>query len=189
MPRRWVLALSLSIIACAPRHYVQPTSTEPHAVVTVRVLHHERPGPDLRHMVTLNTVILDLGEPDDDASITGTVRVRPEPLQWRFESTFSHQDERTHMETVQATERYPCGTPPRIDSRQCTRQVPRHQWRTDTETIVDGTCSAAMALFAEPGQRYVVQFEYLAGGECHARCFRPVTAADGTAREAPCRAR
>lgn len=198
MPRVLPLIVGMWLVGCAPSIYVQPPENEPHALVTVRVMHHEASGPNLNHITTLNGYDLAVTRPTAvaGAPLTRSVRVRPEPLRWRFSSTFFHQVTETRMETVYQTESYSCGTETvgygssaRTQTRTCTRQVPRQELRTHTRTVVDGACEEHLALAPRVGERYLVQFDYLTSGRCRARCFRQIAQPDGTFQLVPCQLR
>lgn len=173
--RWWAVALVVS--ACGPPRYVPPAADEPHAQVTVRVLHHALPGPILSHDTLLNGDAIPIVARDGTTvgvPITRSVRVRPGRGLWQFESRFAHIEQR--LRTVYETERQPCGTSrvgsgstSRLETRYCTRQVPRQ--RLQSVRVPDGTCAAAFVLQATAGRRYLVQYDFYAHEQCRARCF------------------
>lgn len=196
MPRLLPLTALTLLGACAPALYVQPPENEPHAVVTVRVMHHEASGQHLSHSTTLNGYDLSIAPPAAmlGVPVTRSVRVRPEPHRWRFASTFSHQVIESRLQTVYHSESYACGTETvgfgtssRTQTRMCTRQVPRQEHRTETRTVIDGACQEQLGLVPVVGERYLVQFDYVANGQCRARCFRQLTQPSGTFQLVPCR--
>lgn len=176
MSRRLPL-IALWLAACAPPHYEPPSLSEPHALVTVRIVHHEVSGPDAVHHTLIDGHAIGLGARTTivaGAPMSATVRVRPQPAVWRFQSAFSHTEQR--METVYEDERYACGTEQvgygtsrRTQTRYCSRRVPRQRWRQ--VRVPDGSCEAAFPLSPRIDLRYVVQFDYHGPSSCRARCF------------------
>lgn len=188
-----VIGLALGWVACSRPIYEPPPPSEPHAVVTVRVLHHAVRGTSSSHDTLIDGDRISLGPREaivQGAPITSTVRVRPELARWRFASSFWHTEQR--METVYETERYPCGSQTtgygsstRTSTRYCSRQVTRHRWRT--VRVSDGDCSRDMALAPRIDQRYVLQFDYYANDQCRARCFVRIPGPGGRFQLLPCR--
>jgi len=168
--------VALGLVACAPRLYVPPSAAEPHAELTLRVLHHEVSGVSLDYQVLVGEFELPLGAASvgQSSSLTRHVRVRPESEPWRFRTHFFHRE--TRMVTVFENERVPCGTQrtgygrgARTSTRYCQRTVQRRRLRTTT--VTDGRCEAHLQLTPQAAERYVVQYDYYGHGACRARCF------------------
>ena len=195
-PRRVRPYLPLSgaaiVAACGPPRYEPPALTEPHATVTVRVVHHTVSGPELHHQTLLDGHEISLGERSAavaGAPLTRSVRVRPAPAAWQFRSEFSHTEVR--RETVMVSEQYSCGiqtvrsgTSTRTQPRTCTRRVPRTQ--SVSRRVSDGDCSALVPLTPRIDRRYVVQFDYHGHQSCRARCFEQAPQPDGRFTLTPC---
>jgi len=188
-----LLPLIAGLVAgCGPPRYEAPALDEPHAVVTVRVVHHEISGRDLAHQTLIDGHEVSLGRREvalRGTPLTRAVRVRPLPSLWRFESVFSHTEMR--METVYENERYACGTQTvgfgtssRTETRYCDRQVPRQRWRP--VRVTDGECRSALRLAARIDRRYLVQFDYHGNRSCRARCFEQTPLAGGRFQLSPC---
>ncbi|MBX3269878.1 MAG: hypothetical protein KF729_06435 [Sandaracinaceae bacterium] len=182
----------IALAACGPPRYEAPSLTEPHATVTVRVIHHDISGRDLQHQTLLDGHEISLGErvaAVRGAPLTRSVRVRPRPDRWEFRSVFSHTEVR--METVMENEQYNCGTQTvgfgasaRTQPRTCTRSVPRT--RSVTRRVVDGECRAIAPFSPRVDGHYVMQFDYHGPGSCRARCFEQTPQADGGFALRPC---
>jgi len=179
-------------VGCGPPRYVQPDLREPHATVTLRVVHHALSGRDLSHQTLVDGHGLPLEGRDAvvrGAPFTRSVRVRPGTRRWRFQSEFSHVESR--LETVFETEQYACGTQTtgygstsRASTRYCTRQVPRQRMRT--LRVSDGRCDSDLLHSAWVGQQYVVQFDYHADQQCRSRCFEQTPTSGGRFALRPC---
>lgn len=180
-------AAALSV-ACGPPRYVPPAVDEPHAQVTLRVLHHALPGPILHHETLLNgdaIPVVTRGGASVGVPLTRGVRVRPGRGAWQFSSRFAHVEQL--LRTVYETERYPCGTrlgtTGGVETRTCTRQVPRQRW--EAVQVPDGSCSAGFVLQATHGRRYLLQYDFYAHDQCRARCFSQ-QGTDGAVQLVPC---
>ncbi len=181
-----------ALSACAPPIYQPPALSEPHATVTIRVVHHEVRGTLSRHETLVQGRRIPIGEREaivQGAPLTRTVRVRPELAGWQFASAFWHSEQR--LNTVYETERYPCGTQTtgygasaRSSTRYCSRQVARQRWQT--VQVSDGECERGFELAPRIDQRYVLQFDYYAPGQCRARCFVRLPQPGGGFQLAPC---
>ncbi|HJL16697.1 MAG TPA: hypothetical protein RMH99_13625 [Sandaracinaceae bacterium LLY-WYZ-13_1] len=191
---RWWLAgvLAFALVGCAPAPYVPPGPDEPHARVTVRVVHHVREGPHLHHRTALDGHEVPIERPDEvvGTPMVHTVRVRPGLARWRAGSRFYHTEQRT--ETVYETERYACGTEQAgygsgsyTRTRYCSRQVSRQ--RTRTITVTDGACSREIRHRPIVGQQYVLRFDYHEHGRCELRCLRQLPQPGGRFHLEPCR--
>ncbi|MGE0788914.1 MAG: hypothetical protein AB7S26_24790 [Sandaracinaceae bacterium] len=192
--RGHALALLAAIVGlgCRPPTYVPPSVSEPHATVTVRVLHHRREGPQVAHRTMIDDHELPLGERQamvEGVPLTRSVRVRPMPIRWGFRSEFFHHE--MQMRTVYESEQYPCGTQTvgygssaRSSTRYCTRQVPRQRWQN--VTVRDGTCESFYLHTPQVGMQYVVQFDYMADQQCRTRCFVQTPTANGQFQLTPC---
>lgn len=191
MPRVLPLIL-LAASACARPIYEPPPLSEPHATVTVRVVHHEVRGQRSGHETTIDGHRISLGPRQaivQGVPMTSTVRVRPEMAAWRFSSEFWHSEQR--LETVYESERYPCGTQTSTygnnttsQTRYCTRQVPRQRLRT--VRVSDGRCQRGFNLAPRIDTRYVLQFDYYANDQCRARCFVRLPGPGGQFQLRPC---
>jgi hypothetical protein len=183
------LGVAVSAAGCVPR-YVEPGLDQPHALVKVRTLHHERSGPQLDLAVRLEVEGNEFGleMPSDDA--LRLVRVRPLPTRYRVVSAFFHTEMR--MVTVYETEQYQCGTTTSgygsstyTTPQYCSRQVPRQQWQS--VRVDDGGCeAAALQLAPLAGAVYLVQYDYFGPGVCSTTCMRQLDTGGGTFQFVAC---
>jgi len=188
-PRRMRLALlALSLAAASSvgcvRRYSQPSPEEPHADVQIRVVHHATLGTNVEEIVTINGEAVTLGEGGGGVR-QGTMRVRPEGLQYGFETEFYHFITTQEWRTVYDTQRYQCGYN-RSGPVYCTRQVPRQQLVTVTNRVSDGGCGAALDQVPMAGAVYLVQYEFAGVGQCQATCQRLVQGANGQMMATQC---
>lgn len=184
-----VVLLALTLPGCV-RAYVEPGLDQPHALVKIRTLHHERSGPDLDLAVRLAPDGDEYGieMPGDDSM--RVVRVRPLPTRYRIVSSFSHTV--MQMQTVYESEQYQCGTTTSGSGsstyshpQYCTRQVPRQ--RMQSVRVGDGDCEAAVFQVAPlEGAVYLLQYDYFGPGVCSMTCMRQLDTGGGTFQLVPC---
>ena len=187
------LSCGLAVLGCGPPRYVEPALSEPHATLTLRLIHHEASGPQLNLRARLNgygIALAPLERGVAGAPVTRTVRVRPAQVNLGFSSHFFHRI--TRMETVWENERYSCGTQQtgygtsqRTTTRYCNRRVSRTRPRT--VVINDGSCETSIAVIPTAGRRYVIQYDYNGRSSCRARCFERVATTNGAFELNPCR--
>lgn len=187
---RQLLPLLLSVLALTGcvRRYTEPAITDPHAIVRVRVVRHTWAGPELDESVRLNGYAIELG-PAGPGPSTRALRVRPEPTEWRFSTTFFHRV--TRPVTRYVTERYACGstrsgfgTTSYTSTQYCSRTVPRTDYIT--ERVVDAACGQLGAHVPLPGAAYIIQYDFFAHGRCTMRCLRQLPAPGGSFTLVPC---
>lgn len=174
---------ALASVGCV-RRYSQPSPEEPHADVQIRVVHHATLGTNVDEIVTINGEAVTLGEGGGGVR-QGTMRVRPEGLQYGFETEFYHFITTQEWRTVYDTQRYQCGYN-RSGPVYCTRQVPRQQLVTVTNRVSDGGCGAALDQVPYAGAVYLVQYEFAGVGQCQATCQRLVQDASGQMQATQC---
>ena len=184
----------LALSACV-RRFEEPRLDEPHAIVKVRVVHHDSPGPQLAEDVRWNEYAVAVPSPmgAQPRESLRAVRVRPELAQWAFATTYFHTVTRMEMRTEYRSEQYACctettgfGSTSSTRTRYCTRQVPEQRWVQVTDRIVDGACRAGVAHRPMAGAMYVVQYDYFGGDRCTVQCLRQLGATDGSFRFVPC---
>jgi hypothetical protein len=187
-----LLVLSAVMLASGSgcvRRYEEPALTEPHATVKIRVLHHERSGPQLDLEGRIRPAGDEYGIQLADDGLR-VVRVRLVPTTYRVSSSFFHTT--MQMQTVFVSESYACGTTSSgygthtySQTQYCTRQVPRQQWVT--VRVGDGDCQA-LAFQPTPveGAVYLVQYDYFGPGVCSLTCLRQVDTGAGTFQFTPC---
>jgi hypothetical protein len=179
-----LLALGALAAGGCVRRYSQPSAEEPHADVQIRVVHHATLGANVDELVTINGEAVTLGQAGPSVR-QGTMRVRPEGLQYGFETEFYHFIQTQEWRTVYDTQRYQCGYN-RQGPVYCTRQVPRQQLVTVTNRVSDGGCGAALDQVPLAGAVYLVQYEFAGVGQCQASCQRLVQDASGQMQATAC---
>ena len=92
-----VLAGAASALGGCVRHYREPSLEEPHALVRVRVVRHAWAGPMIDESVRLGPYAIAMPREGRQPSIAA-IRVRPEPAEWRFETTFFHTEQHQRRE-------------------------------------------------------------------------------------------
>jgi hypothetical protein len=177
------LALGASSSGCV-RRYSQPSPEEPHADVQIRVVHHATLGTDVDEIVTINGEAVSLGAGSGGVR-QATMRVRPEAVQYGFETEFYHFITTQQWRTVYDTQRYQCGYN-RSGPVWCTRQVPRQQLVNVTQRVSDGGCGTTLDQTPLAGAVYLVQYEFAGVGQCQATCQRLVQDASGQMMATAC---
>lgn len=187
-PRHVLSSLALVLVALAAsgcvRRYSQPSAEEPHADVQIRVVHHATLGTNVEEMVTINGEAVSLSEGGGGVR-QGTMRVRPEGLQYGFETEFYHFITTQEWRTYNETQRYQCGYN-RSGPTYCTRSIPRQRLVTVTHRISDGGCGSALNQIPLAGGVYLVQYEFAGVGQCQATCQRLVQGPDGQTQATAC---
>jgi hypothetical protein len=188
------LTAALALGACVP--YYPPARGEPHALVKVRVAYHAQYQGDLQHAVYVNgqAVAVPLPPASVQTPYTTALRVRPGPVRWKFVSAFQHKSTRT----VQLTQmggpiscQLPAGSPGGDNPLHgplpgaCTPYLPYPAPPT-TEFVTDASCEAKAEHAVRPNEIYLVQYDFYGDGQCRARCYIQVEAADGQFRLTPC---
>ena len=173
MSRRIVAAVLVALLAtaCMRPAYVQPEATQPHAVVKLRIVHHEFPKTNFGGSFLANDHTLPIpAVADPGTAATVAVRVRPEALKLAYESSFTHTAMR--QVTKYRTEQYACGTQT-IGSSTTTQYCSRQVMYTDTEyyTVVDASCAAAAPLAAAAGGTYLLQYDFYRDQQCALKCL------------------
>lgn len=172
--RPLLLTLLLATVGCV-HPYEEPSPTDPHAVVKVRLVYHDWPGPQLRETVRLNE--FDIMLPQDEnrrtSPVTHPVRIRPEVADWHIASAFYH----TYTTTQLQTSTYSCG------QTTCSRTTPV----TVTHTVPDGSCEQRATFAPAAGEIYLLQYDFLAPEQCTLLCMRQVPLREGQFTNEPCR--
>lgn len=187
----WRTALAVACLAVPAlassgciRRYSQPSAEEPHADVQIRVVHHVTLGPGIDEIVTINGEAVSLNDSGAGVRET-TMRVRPEGLQYGFETEFFHNIVTQELRTFYETQRYQCGYN-RSGPVWCNRSVPVQRWVSVTRRVSDGGCGAALDQAPLAGAVYLVQYEFAGVGQCQATCQRLVQGANGQTLATQC---
>lgn len=186
----------VGVLAGCVARYTPATPDEPHAVVKLRRVYNDRPGPYLHETVTINGeyAALERTAEPDAAPHTQVVLVHPVDTQWSFSSTFFHYESRrvqesyTVHENHMTTESYNCGTyqAPRSCTRMVNRSRPvtKYRWVTRQVEVTDDACSDGLVHRPEEGHVYLLQLTYQGSGICELSCFEQVEGETGmTQRE------
>ncbi len=176
-------ALALGATGCVKR-YSQPSPEEPHADVQIRVVHHTTLGTDMEEIVTINGEAVTLSDGAGGVR-EGTMRVRPEAIQYGFETEFFHNVVSQEWRTYYETQRYQCGYN-RSGPVYCTRSVPQQRLVTVTTRVSDGGCGTLLDQQPLAGAVYLVQYEFAAAGQCQASCQRLLQDANGQLQATSC---
>jgi hypothetical protein len=174
--------------------YLSPKSSEPHALLKIRVVYRDAPSTSLDEQVTLDGLPLP-GLPLDtfrDRRYVRALRVRPGAQPFVVRSRFHHTVTESRVEHYTENEQYQCGTttmgtPPNTyqQPQYCYRTVQKQRTRYETREVVDAECSREVTFVPVPGQIYLVDYEFH-GAECELRCAIQVVAARGQLSLAPC---
>lgn len=166
-----VLSLSLAMLgAGCVRGYPQPAIDQPHADVQIRVVHHTEISPEFDEQVRIATYGVSFSETAGGVRQT-TLRVRPEPTEWSFETNFFHSVTTWQTQTYWQSQSYLCGSS-RYGPQYCSRSVPMTRTVPVTVHVPDGGCSTSMPQTPLAGAVYLVQYEFIANGACQATCQR-----------------
>lgn len=179
MPRLLPLALTL-LAACAPPLYVQPSASEPHGTVKVRMVYHDAPRTTLSERIVLDeTRVEGRFQPSRETRVM-PIRVAPGQHRWRIRAGFAHTELRQQMETYQ--ERYQCGTDRDINgntrTRYCTRT--KQRWVQKQVVVSDGGCQVERLVTVRLGVTYVAQFDYFGNQRCTLRYLEQRAQPDGS---------
>jgi hypothetical protein len=188
----------LSGVASRSR-FVPPPSSQPHAILKIRLNFHSSAGPRLDQSVFINGGLLRFAEIAnvEDVIHTYTVRIPLDRLvldvSSRFFHTESYRARQAYWEQVpyQSRESYGCGS---FDWRKtCYRTVTRYRSVTRYHTVTryravdDAHCQRALALVPEQGASYVLDYDFYEDQRCSLRCSQRVTEGPpGTFRSVPC---
>jgi hypothetical protein len=169
--KRSVLALSLALCgAGCVRGYPQPALDEPHADIQIRVVHHAEITPEYDEAARIGEYGVSFTETAAGVRQT-TLRVRPEPTVWSFQTDFYHSVTTWQTQTYWQSQSYLCGST-RYGPQYCSRSVPMTRTVPVTVHVPDGGCSTAMPQTPLAGAVYLVQYEFIANGVCQATCQR-----------------
>jgi len=185
------VAIAAASVGCA-LHYQPPAADEPHALVKVRRVYLDRPGPNVREEVTLNGEIVvarNVGSEFVQAPAIQAVRVHPAPIQWRASSHFYHTVTTTERRPHTVTERYACGTSSvggRSQTRYCTRSKTEYRTETVTRQVSDGSCERVASLQPRVGGVYLLSYSFTGPDVCSLLCMEQHPRGDGTFDSLPC---
>ncbi|MGZ3451897.1 MAG: hypothetical protein ACXVEF_19970 [Polyangiales bacterium] len=168
--------MGIAVAGCR-QPYREPSLDEPHALVKVRIKHHEQLGPRLDTFANLDEETLPHADGD-----TFAIRVRPKSSSFTMGSTFWHST--TQLRTRQVSESYPCGTNYGGSTRYCTRY--RTETRSETVRVVDASCSTGLQLFPRVGSTYLLQYDFYGHQQCQLKCFLQTAREDGAFDLTPC---
>jgi hypothetical protein len=186
MSRAWLLLLSF--VACGPKPYVQPAENEPHALLEMRHVVHAHRGPMYGASTTLKGEVIDehtLATAQHDLDTNAwTMRIRPEIATYAVGGHSYHMEQKQVQESRQVPETYSCpqqqctygGYPTPTTQcttvyNTCTRYHTEYYTVTRTVAVDDDACMRAVTFAPIVGRSYVIQFDYLGGSACEARCF------------------
>lgn len=180
--------LQLLVIAAATsgcvRAYPQPAVDEPHADVQIRLVHHQELGPEFDERVRIGEWGVQMSESVPGVR-QGTLRVRPEPTVWSFETEFFHSVTTWQTQTYWQSQSYMCGSS-RYGPQYCSRSVPVTRTVPVTVRIPDGGCSTTLPHDPIAGAVYLVQYELAGNGVCQASCQRLLAGPGGQLLATPC---
>jgi hypothetical protein len=189
------VAVLVGASGCTVR-YTPPTLDEPHAIVKLRRVYNDRPGPHLREVVQINgehAALEHITEPDA-APNTEVVLVRPGATSWLFTSTFFHYESRSVQESYTVYEHrtsmqsYSCGSygAPRTCTRSVSQSHPvtKYRWVTKRVPVADDTCSRGLSHQPELGHVYLLQLTYQGSGVCQLTCFEQEEGSTGMTQRA-----
>lgn len=175
---RSFLALGLAFVgAGCVRGYPQPAIDEAHADVQIRVVHHAEIAPEYDEDVRIASYPVSFTEVTTGVR-QATLRVRPEPTEWSFQTNFFHSVTTWQQQTYWQSQSYICGTS-RYGPQYCSRSIPMTRTVPVTVHVPDGGCSTAMPQTPLAGAVYLVQYEFIANGVCQATCQRLLAGPNG----------
>jgi hypothetical protein len=192
----WSAAIVGGLASCIVP-YTPASPDEPHAVVKIRRVYNDRPGPHLRETVTINGeyAALERTAEPEAAAHTQAVLVHPVETHWDFRSTFFHyemrhvQESYTVYESHMTHQSYSCGTSqsPRTCSRMVSqsRPVTKHRMVTKQVPVTDDSCGGAFVHRPEVDHVYLLQLTYQGSGVCELSCFEQLVGATGMIQQ-PC---
>lgn len=198
MPTRLSVLILLLASACRPPAYVQPTELEPHAILKVRHVVHQRRGPQYDSTIRLGRWSIDERTLDTAPGSEGIVhvRVRPEAAPLRVGGVSYHYEQRMVTRYRTVNENYTCyrytcsgyGSSQRCgnQSSTCTRSRRESYQQLETVRVIDDQCAADSYLTPHVGGVYLVQFDYLGENQCNIQCFEQLPSADGQFTLQPC---
>lgn len=177
------LALALTAPGCV-RGYPQPAIDEPHADVQIRVVHHAEIAPQYDEDVRIASYAVHFTETTAGVRQT-TLRVRPEPTEWTFQTDFYHPVTTWQTQTYWQSQSYLCGSS-RYGPQYCSRSVPMTRTVPVTVRVPDGGCAASLPQTPLAGAVYLVQYEFIANGVCRATCQRLLAGPGGSLLAGEC---
>lgn len=203
MPRLLsILIVALVLAACRPPAYVQPTETEPHALLKIRHVVHAQRGPIYGSSIRLGEFAIDERTIDPAQTNGGMVhvRIRPEYGDFGIFGTSYHYEMRTVTRYRTVQESYSCSQQEcsttgygssarqscRSVTRQCTRSRQESYQATESVVVTDDACGQRIAIAPRIGAVYLVQFDYLGENECRLSCFEQTPSPDGQFTLTPC---
>lgn len=186
------VVIAAACVACGQPRFVEPSPSEPHAIVKIRVVYHKRPGPSLRETITLDKfqIVQEAAERQIDYPFTRALRVPPRPTRWAVNATFYHST--TRQVQHQVAERYACGTTTtgsgvnmRSTTNYCTRY--RTETRSETVNVDDAVCSEIVNQVVREGAAYLLQYDFYEEGKCTLTCSEQTSAGNGSVALTPCK--
>ena len=187
-----VAALAIvACVACGQPRFVEPSPSEPHAIVKIRVVYHKRPGPLMRETITLDKfqIAQESAERQIAYPFTRALRVPPRPTRWAVNATFYHQT--TRQVQYQVSERYACGTTTTgsgvyatTTTNYCTRY--RTETRSETVNVDDAVCSEVVNQVVREGAAYLLQYDFYDKGKCTLTCSEQTSTGNGSVALTPC---
>ncbi len=204
MPRLLpLLSLALLLGACRAPAYVQPSPTQPHALLKVRHIVHARRGMHYGSAVNIGRFSVDERtlesvptESTESGSETIHLRIHPTPDVYAVRGFSFHYEQRMVSRTRTVQEPYSCterqcsgyGTSQRCSTmyRTCYRSRTEHYSEMATVAVTDDACGRTFPLAPRHGAVYLMQFDYLGENDCRLTCFEQVSQLDGTFRLEAC---
>jgi hypothetical protein len=178
------MSLLAWLVSTCAHPYQPPRHDEPNALVQIRLMYRLWPGPLLEQVVSIDgDDLLDIPSPQPQGAggaAHRSIRVRPGSVGCSVRATFFHNDVSSHAETYETSEAAPCGSSTCRQARPHTRLVSR------VERVEDATCTQGLRLPAKRGERYFLEYEFLADQECSLRCYRQGRQTKGRPSRRPC---
>jgi hypothetical protein len=181
-----VVAAGLAAQSCYSP-YRMPSLDEPHAMVKIRIVYHDRRGPQLDQVALINGERVEIPIPPViPGEITRAVPVRPEPLRWDLRTAFFHTVLVSQVQTYTTSESYPCGFGTTMHT--CTRSTTHTRTVMVNQRVNDAACEQAAGLLPQVGGIYLMHYDFYAAGRCTLACFHQWPQPDGTFQNGPCEA-
>jgi len=174
------VAAAVVVVGCYSP-YVLPTENEPHALVKIRVVYHDHPGPELSQLILINDERIDIPHPPrQPGEIARAVPVRPIATRWDIRSEFFHTITVPRTETYTTTSSYPCG------NSTCTRTETHTRTVYVQQHVTDAACSQVVDQGPVVGGIYLLHYDFFAHRHCSLLCMRQWEQPDGSFRQTPC---
>lgn len=193
-------AVTLTLLGCRPPAYVQPTPEQPHAILKLRHVVHQKGGASYASSVWVGRFAVDERTLGDEQAESSSIhlRVRPNPDAFMVRGRSYHMEYKTVTRYRSEQESYSCpqqkcsggfGTTPRscyTAYNTCTRsrQVPyqTQEW----VPVTNDQCEAAFPFAPQAQKTYLLQFDYLGENQCKLSCFAQVANPAGDFTLTPC---